>query len=443
MTEEIKTGIALEPKQADETKLTGGITLEKVESTPVPTPAPRQMEIKGVKLAMSAGTSIRFGFVGAGQGGSRIAETFASLGYPSCAINTASQDLTYIKMPEDRKLTMAYGLGGAGKDIAIGAEAFTNYEDKVKGLLDRTFGNNVDYVIACIGGGGGTGSGSAEGLVKLLASYQLPVGAIFTLPASNEDSLTKANSVKTLDKLSKLSKDGVLTTLVIVDNSKIEQIYPGLSAAHFWSRANVDIANILHQFNKLSSQPSRFVSLDPTDMAKVLTDGGCTIYGSGRIPEYHVVDELINVVVGSVKNGLLASEFDISETTSVGVIVAGSYEVLSNIAQDDIDYALFELSNLTGHAATFKGIYDLDTQDIGRGLVVYTMLSGLGVPHKRIESLAVESQSGASGLDLKRGNKSKMTVTDSDSADQDLDRFKNMKTKHSALGKMMRGRTGK
>ena len=430
--ENTKTGLILEPRHS------GGIILEKVETSAASLSAlPRQTEVRGVKVHVNSSVAIRFGVVGSGQGGSRLAEAFGSLGYPSCAINTAQVDLQYIRLPEDRKLAMSYGIGGAGKDINLGAEAFAKYENDVKALLDKTFGDNVDFLVACIGGGGGTGSGSAEGLVKLLSTYGLPVGVIFTLPSANEDPVTKSNAVKTLDKLSKLSKDGILTTLIIVDNSKIEQIYPGLSAASFWDKANSDIANILHQFNRLSSQPSRFISLDPCDMAKILTEGGCTIYGSSRVSEYHNSDELVNAVVNSVKNGLLASEFTISETTMAGVIFAGSYQVLSNIAQEDIDYAMYELSSLTGHAGVYKGIYDLDTSDIGSGIVVYTMLSGLGQPHKRLEGLAADGLAGSNAIDEKRSNKSKMTVTDADSSDRDLDRFKNMKTKHSALGRLL------
>src|SRR5574343_568847 len=100
---------------------TGGISLEKVGGQPEPK---RPMEVRGIKISMTSAVAIRFGFVGAGQGGSRIAECFHQFGYPTCVINTASQDLTYIKVPEDRKLCMTYGMGGAGKDIAIGADAF-------------------------------------------------------------------------------------------------------------------------------------------------------------------------------------------------------------------------------------------------------------------------------------------------------------------------------
>jgi len=445
MSEESKGGISLEGK-------TGGISLEKVDHGTVTKPADAQpvvekapnrpAEVKGVRLSMSNDVSIRFGVVGTGQGGSRIAEVFGTLGYPTCAINTARQDLTYIRVPEDRKFHMEFGLGGAGKDIAIGEEAYRKYSDPVQEMIGKAFhgGSDIDFILACCGGGGGTGSGSVSALVGDLISFGLPVGVIYTLPAANEDPVTKANSIKTLDKLSKLVKDGALSTLIIVDNAKIEKTYPGLSTAAFWARANMDIANILHQFNRLTAQPSRFISLDPMDFAKVLTEGNCTIYGSSRIPEYHGADELVNAVANSVKVGLLADEFVINETSMAGVLFAGSYQILSNVPQDDIDYAIYELSNLTGHAGIYKGIYDLDTNDIGRGLVTYTMLSGLGVPHRRIQALASESETGSQAIESKKVDKTKMTVVDADSAQGDLDRFKSMKTKHSPLGKMMRNR---
>lgn len=442
MTEETKGGISLEGK-------TGGLTLEKVDHTQVTKPAGeiaekahKPAEVKGVRLSMSNEVSIRFGVVGAGQGGSRIAEVFGTLGYPTCVINTARQDLAYIRVPEDRKFHMEFGLGGAGKDLAIGEEAYSKYSGPVHDMVNTAFngGNDIDFILACCGGGGGTGSGAVASLVHDLTGFGLPVGVIYTLPAANEDPVTKANAVKTLDRLSKLVKDGVLSSLFIVDNAKIEKTYPGLSAAAFWARANMDIANILHQFNRLTAQPSRFISLDPMDFAKVLTEGNCTIYGSSRIPEYHGADELVNAVANSVKAGLLADEFVISETSMAGVLFAGSYQVLSNVPQDDIDYAVYELSNLTGHAGIYKGIYDLDTNDIGRGLVTYTMLSGLGVPHRRIQALAAESEQGATAIEGKKADKAKMSVVEADSAQGDLDRFKSMRTKHSPLGKMMRNR---
>ena len=59
--------------------------------------------------------AFRFAFIGTGQAGSRLAEAFYKLGYRKvCVINTTSQDLTMIDIPEENKLAICEG--GAGKD---------------------------------------------------------------------------------------------------------------------------------------------------------------------------------------------------------------------------------------------------------------------------------------------------------------------------------------
>ena len=47
--------------------------------------------------------SLRIGVIGTGQAGSRLAESFAKLGYDAIAFNTASQDLKFIDLPEENK----------------------------------------------------------------------------------------------------------------------------------------------------------------------------------------------------------------------------------------------------------------------------------------------------------------------------------------------------
>ena len=61
--------------------------------------------------------AFKFAFVGAGQGGSRIAETFHKLGYRKVGIiNTAQQDLNTVNV--ENKLCIG-SKGGAGKDREI------------------------------------------------------------------------------------------------------------------------------------------------------------------------------------------------------------------------------------------------------------------------------------------------------------------------------------
>ena len=54
--------------------------------------------------------AFNFAIVGVGQGGSRLAESFWNLGYRRVGIiNTAQQDLSLIKIPEENKLLIGEG----------------------------------------------------------------------------------------------------------------------------------------------------------------------------------------------------------------------------------------------------------------------------------------------------------------------------------------------
>ena len=76
-------------------------------------PIPEAVEPKIEKNKDECDAAFKFAFVGAGQGGSRIAHSFHKLGYRKLsAINTAQQDLNTI----DLENKLCIGEGGAGKD---------------------------------------------------------------------------------------------------------------------------------------------------------------------------------------------------------------------------------------------------------------------------------------------------------------------------------------
>ena len=63
--------------------------------------------------------SFKFCFLGAGQGGSRIAEAFSKIGYNRTAvINTAQQDLNSIKLEDKNKLCVGAGVAGKDPEVA-------------------------------------------------------------------------------------------------------------------------------------------------------------------------------------------------------------------------------------------------------------------------------------------------------------------------------------
>lgn len=262
--------------------------------------------------------AIRYGVFGSGHGGSRLAEQFYQFGYKVCVTNTSQQDLHHINLPQENKLFMDYALGGAGKDMDIGSAATTENEPQIKAMIEKTFGpdaQTIDAFVLCIGGGGGTGTGSCVPLISILSDYGLPITILYTLPMTSEGTVTKSNAINGLDKLAQLSVNKLINGLVIVDNARIEELYSGVSLGSFFKVANFDIANIFNTFNTLSSLPTQYTAIDPMDFAKIMTSGGCTIYGKVEIP-LHIEngqvtmteDDIAEMLLQNLQNGLLAED---------------------------------------------------------------------------------------------------------------------------------------
>jgi cell division GTPase FtsZ len=386
--------------------------------------------------------SVNFGVIGFGQGGSRIAEKFHQLGYPACAGNTAKQDLAFINIPEENKLFIDFALGGVGKDLALGQEAFLGAKDQVVDLVKRAFGNNVECLLAAVGGGGGTGSGAAPELVKLLYDLGLPVGIIYTLPMASEGTTTQANALKTLSKLAQLAKQEILTTLIVADNSKIEALYPNLSQAQFWKKANSVIVDTLNLFNTISAQDTEYDTLDPMDFAKIYSTGNCTIYGETEVKDFMEEQALADAMVHDIEKGMLAEGFNLKQAVNVGVIITGSKKVLDQLPRININFAFSMLTeHIGGAGGIFRGIYaeesDKDT------LTVYSMFSGLGLPKERIEDLIAKSEKEEKEVEKKIADKSKMDVVDIPQPTQNQNVYQQMKSRRSPFGKMVRHSRGR
>lgn len=380
--------------------------------------------------------SIKIGVVGVGQAGSRLAEVFFKYGYSVGVLNTALQDLKFIQVPERKKLFLEYGLGGAGKDLTIGEGAINEHRDAIVEFLESEVVEDNDMLFLAISGGGGTGSGSVEPILNILKSFDRPLGVIYVLPMNTDDAVAKKNSLTTLARLAKMAATDAINTLVVVDNSKIETIYGGLSQTEFWKTANQAIVEPLHLFNRLTSQPSEFTSLDPTDFGRIISYGDCSLYGMIQVENYVEETALAEAVLQGLDAGMLASGFDLKQAKVGGVLVVGSKEALEKIPANNINYMFHMISEQTDNASIYRGIYAMN--NAGDSVRIYSWFAGLGLPIDRINSLKQESvlqtakqeekekaRVGAMTLDL--GDK---TTT----AAQEI--HQKIKAKNSAFGKL-------
>jgi cell division GTPase FtsZ len=440
MLEAARTGLRETAKVVAEERYVGKPEERKVENTP----EKKEEVVDTLQKALlnPKVKGMRWGIIGAGHAGGRLAEQFHKFGYSICAINTAKQDLSMLDLPEENKLLLDYALGGAGKDMAIGEAAVTEYENEIFTLMRKVFDQAVDTILVCIGGGGGTGSGGAVKLINMVTKFGLPVVVLYTLPLSSEGSLTKANAIRALDKIARMSADGKVNALIIVDNAKIEQLYPNIAMAQFWKVANFDIVNSLNMFNTLCRCDTKFDALDPMDFLRIFSTGNCTIFGRIEIPieirDGHVVmyeDELARQVIDNLQGGLLADGFNLKETVSGGIIITGPENILDQIPAVNVNFMYHQLNNLVGDANIYRGLYRDDNPR--PRLTIYTILSGLGLPVQRVDNLLREAQQAMSAIESKVADKGKMVVdTQRPVAENDKNIYEDMKNRSTPFGRL-------
>lgn len=336
--------------------------------------------------------SIQFGVLGSGQGGTRLASALYARGYPTIAINTAQQDLEHIEIPESNKLLLQFGLGGAGKELSIGAEAAEAYRDAINQMVHEKLGD-AQLLLFCTSLGGGSGAGSAEVIVDILSKMERPVAVITILPMSTDDAQTKHNAVTTLSKFTNMVRNQKIDNLIVVDNARIETIYCDVGPLNFFGVSNEAIVDPIDQFNTLSSKPSSVKGLDPTEFGKLFTDGkGLTIYGMMKVPNYTDDTAIAEAVVDNLSGSLLASGFNLKETRYAGALFVANSKVWEKIPNASVNYAMSMVNDVCGSPlGVFRGIYTDDKieEDVVR---VYSMFSGLGLPNDRIQQLKNEAK---------------------------------------------------
>lgn len=339
------------------------------------------------KIVESKKRTLNFGVVGSGQAGSRLAEQFYKLGYPTVAFNTAQQDLAMIGIPEDNKYLLEYGIGGAAKDLEIGHNAADQHRDGIMNVLTDKL-TDVQVLVLCMSLGGGSGAGSHDVLVDILSSTGIPIVVITVLPMSNEDAQTKQNALNTLSSLSKLVQDKVISNLVVIDNAKLEAIYSDVSSMNFFAVGNEAIVKPIDAFNRFSAESSFDKPLDSMEWAKLLTDGeGLSIYGELTVEDYKDQTAIAKAVLENHDNGLLASGFSLEQAKYAGVIIIANEKVWNEIPRVSIDYAISLIKeSCPGVDAVFRGSY-IDNSMEEDVVKVFSMFSGLGLPNGRVEQL--------------------------------------------------------
>ncbi len=332
--------------------------------------------------------AFKFSFVGAGQGGSRIAETFHKFGYGRvCAINTAQQDLNTISIPNK----LCIGDGGAGKDMNLASELYKDHKEDVFDFIGDSIGEESDRIFICAGAGGGSGAGTVTGLIETVREYQNmikcsepeKVGVILALPKISEGKRVNANAFHVLNDVLRLVQEGQVSPLILVDNERISKLYPKLPVGPFWETTNKSIGGLFHLFNMTSAKDSSYSSFDPNDYKQIL-NSGIILFGAAPVKNWESTSSITKTVRDNLKSTLLCGGIDISSGNCAGVIAIGGVNVLNKVPQEDLDKAFDQFSRMLRPGNTVhRGIYSGNKDN----LIVYSAVGGLGIPSEKLKEL--------------------------------------------------------
>lgn len=356
-----------------------------VEVPDIPLPDEQVSE----ELADSFQGAFKFAIIGSGQGGGRLANTFWNMGYKRVAVlNTSEQDLSSIDMPAERK--MLIGSGGAGKNPAVAAAVLKDHKEDVLDFMRRSFGPGFDRIICCASAAGGTGSGTlmhvvdaAIELQQSLKTTSQKVGVILALPKISEGQKLNANAYNILRDALALVDKGLVSPLVLVDNEKISSLYPKLAVDSFWDTANKSLISLFHLFNLTAIRESRYTSFDPSDLRTIL-DSGLITFGATPVEQWKDATGIAYAIRNSLKKNILSGGVSLDTGSVAGAIVIGSEEVLTEVPQANLDTAFEQLTRILKPGNTVhRGIYRGNKP----GLVVYTIIGGLGRPSDKLSEL--------------------------------------------------------
>src|SRR5690606_3886181 len=266
------------------------------------------------------------------------------------------------------------------------------YRAAINQLVQTKLGD-AQVFIFCTSLGGGSGAGSVEVVVDILAQIGKPVVVLTVLPKASEDAQLKHNAWQTLSKFTKMFNEGKIDNIITVDNAKIESLYSDVGPFNFFKVSNKAIVSPLDVFNTMSRRKDEGLKvLDSTEFGKLFIDGkGFTVYGEMSVEDYEDEMAIATAIVESLKGNLLASGFDIRQARYAGFMLVAPKEVWDKVSSVSLDYAQRMINDACDSPmAIFQGVYP---EENGEDCVkVYSMFSGLGLPEERIDQLKTEAQ---------------------------------------------------
>ncbi|EJW13845.1 cell division GTPase [Paenibacillus alvei] len=396
--------------------------------------------LEGFLEQKNAAPGIKYGWIGIGQGGSKIVDAVAGIVdkagnqvYPVMIINSNLGDMGKLKNISKKDMHPLVGYEqGVGKNPEVGKEAFMqNGAEIFDAVAEKMAGCSFIYVVGSLGGG--TGTGAINVLADAISDYiGIPVGAIVSLPRPNEiESLNAYNAMAELTpKLSLIREDEegrqyrALENLVVLDNDKIIKEHttkPEVPNLTWDFYSNYKVASIMHEWNVITSLESDY-TLDAADLLNhIILGGGILTYAKKKINLDEVTnrENLIDEIISCYKEkNVLANGFDYqNDMSSMALVVVIPRDKKGMLNQDTLEIIRTRIGKELPHINFYPGFATWGSR---QHALVYTMAKMAGLPERakklrteveELRSRREESEKKASGFGMGEKISTGNTVT--------------------------------
>ena len=336
---------------------------------------------------------LKFLYIGVGQCGNKLADTFASFKGKAIAFNTTEKDMSCLtNVDKAARLNIAAKgtKGGAGKTPILGQKAMTEHIEEAISMIESV-GGNADYNVICGGLGGGTGSGGIPVLLHRLLTMKKKIMLILTVPADDEGAEVQINAYNALVSILKII-DGQNVPYILIDNNKIKAKMK--SEPDFdWRSVNLYLGKIMSQFNRDANKESPYATFDETDYKKVMYQSGMMALVKIRMPidEIKTGKSLADAVGAEWAKSSFYLDFDPASATMLTTIVWAPSQFLDDKANYRlIEDSLHYLRNACGTINPYGGIYPYDEMaDSNKKshIIIYCLLTGMRTPSEWLDKL--------------------------------------------------------
>ncbi len=257
----------------------------------------------------------RIAVVGVGGGGNNTVHRLSTMdirGAALFAFNTDAKQLGMMnpnitKLMLGRQITHGMGAGGYPE---VGEKAAELSRSDIELLVKDT---NLAFLTA--GMGGGTGTGAAPIVARVLKDSGSIVVGVVTIPFALER-IRLDTARRGIERLRQN-----LDTLIVIDNQKLVQLYPNLPIEKTFQLADEITAKAVKGITETITQPS-LINTDFADVRTIMSAGGLAMIsvGFGQGP-----NRVEDVVKSTLKNKLL--DVDYSNASGVLLHITGGADM--------------------------------------------------------------------------------------------------------------------